>query len=72
MASFSRTYVDLPSYLRKWPSLHSDEDIDLYCKYSKNAESQIGRRTWLTEEQTTAFRRTVAIEFHRRLKKDLR
>ena len=31
MASFSETYVTLPSYLEKWPALHTDQHIDQYC-----------------------------------------
>jgi hypothetical protein len=30
MASFSESYVSLPSYLEKWPVLHTDHDLDLY------------------------------------------
>lgn len=72
MASFSESHVELPSYLEKWPALHSDRDIDLYCEYSKQADAKISRRTWLTEEQKIASRKTEALDFHKQLIRDLR
>ena len=72
MASFSESYIELPSYLEKWPTLHSDRDIDLYCEHSKQADANISRRTWLTEEQKMASRKTEAPDFHKRLIRALR
>lgn len=68
MASFSYSYVQLPSYLEKWPALHSDRDIDLYCQYSKRTDAEIGRRSWLTEQQELSFRKNKALNFHKRLR----
>ena len=71
MASFSRSSVKLPSYLEKWPALHSDRDIDLYCKYSRQADANISRGTWLTEERKVAAQKTEALDFHKQLRSAL-
>ena len=71
MASFSKSSVELPSYLKKWPELHSNRDIDLYCERSKQADASISRAPWLTEEQKMASRKTEAIDFHKQLIRDL-
>ena len=68
MASFSYSHVRLPSYLEKWPALHSDSDIDLYCRYSKQTDAEIGRRSWLTEQQKFSLRKNEALNFHKQLR----
>lgn len=69
MASYSRSYVSLPSYLKKWPELHSEQDIDLYCKFSKAAEAEISlsMRNVITETARTRITKNGAQDFHRSL-----
>lgn len=74
MASYSEFSVDLPSYLEKWPSLHSDHHIDLYCQYSKITESSLDSRTRgiYNEERIQQATKDEAQDFHRLLKNALR
>lgn len=74
MASFSETNVSLPSYLDKWPTLHSDRHIDLYCQYSKQTDTAVNRQmnTFLTEERQFQIRKSGAQDFHKQLKAALR
>ncbi len=70
MASFSRSFVSLPSYLKKWPELHTDKEIDLFCTVSKSAETSISlneRRAYSEMAKERVFR-DGALEFHRELK----
>lgn len=74
MASYSESYVELPSYLKKWPTLHSDSDIDLYCKYSSEISMTLASRTRtiLTEERQKTILKEEASNFHRKLLRSLR
>lgn len=74
MASFSETYVILPSYLEKWPALHTDQHIDLYCQYSKQTETVMNRRMReaLTEDRRVQVRKSEALDFHKQLRAALR
>jgi len=38
LATFAAGYCELPEYLRKWPYLRSDEDIDTFVRVSKATE----------------------------------
>jgi hypothetical protein len=69
MASYSETHVSLPSYLEKWPALHTDRHIDLYCQYSKQTEATLNRRMLnvLTEDRRAQVRRSEALDFHKKL-----
>ena len=69
MASYSLQVVDLPSYLEKWPSLHSDNDIATYCQLSNEAAAEVSRRerVALSEQARTDIRKSQALDFHTRL-----
>ena len=73
MASYSRSYVSLPSYLKKWPELHTDQDIDLYCQFSKSAEMEIAlnMRGAYTETARTRVTKRGAQDFHHSLMRRL-
>ena len=73
MASYSRQLVALPSYLRKWPDLHTDGDIAAYCRLSEEAADEVARRerTVLSEQATFNIRKSEASNFHARLKMQL-
>lgn len=73
MASYSRNYVNLPSYLKKWPELHSDLDIDLYCSVSKTSESAVAMsaRRALNEQSRARVFKDGAKDFHAELKRRL-
>lgn len=69
MASFSRSYVSLPSYLKKWPELHSDQDIDLYCQFSKRADRELSlnMQSAYTESARKRVTKSGTREFHQSL-----
>lgn len=70
MASYSEQHVSLPSYLTKWPALHGDRDVDLYCQYSKSASIRVARKMdeVYGDERRVQVRKSDANEFHRQLK----
>ena len=71
MASHSEHYVVLPSYLKKWPELHSNADISKYCSLSREIDQQIRirqQRTVLSEQAGLNIRKSHATDFHTRLK----
>lgn len=74
MASYSESYVSLPSYLEKWPDLHTDADIDLFCKLSQRADAEIERRTrtLLSEDNRMNVRKGEALDFHKALRSELK
>lgn len=74
MASFSETYIALPSYLEKWPALHTDQHIDEYCRLSKQADVIVNRRmtATLNEDRRMDIRKSEAFDFHRQLRSALR
>jgi len=74
MASFSDSHVALPSYLEKWPALHTERHIDLYCDYSKQTEGVLTQRMrgMMNEERRLEVRKTESIDFHRKLKYAIR
>lgn len=74
MASFSERYISLPSYLEKWPDLHTDMDIDLYCQFSKRTDSSIRKRTStvFSEGLQLNVRKDEALDFHRSLRAELK
>jgi hypothetical protein len=74
MASYSESYVSLPSYLEKWPALHTDADIDLFCKVSQRVDAEIERRTraMLSEDNRMRVRKSEALNFHKALRTELK
>ena len=73
MASFSLSSVQLPSYLRKWPSLRSMEDIDTFCQFSTQTDQRIRTASVgvLSEARRMGVRRSRVADFHRDLKEAL-
>ena len=71
ISSYSEQLVTLPSYLKKWPQLHSDADIAEYCNLSKEIDQRIGSRkrlAVLSEQAQLEVRKSYASDFHARLK----
>ena len=70
MATFARTLIVLPSYLEKWPRLQTQEDVDLYCEYSKRSDRSIhaARARVLTETARMSAEGSGARSFHRDLR----
>ena len=74
MASYAISYVQLPSYLQKWPVLKSLSDVDKYCQYSARTKPDV---YGLTESRRVASsslstRKLNAAKFHTALKTALR
>ena len=70
MASFSESLVQLPTYLQKWPDLHSLNDVDVYCQLSTDTEQRVraAARVHVTEAARMSAQKRHAGEFHRSLK----
>lgn len=71
LATFSGQTTMLPEYLRKWPYLRTDADIDAYANASKAAERDFNlKKTFLTEgvarvRSTKGFYTTLAASLGR-------
>lgn len=70
IASYADSYVQLPSYLQKWPVLKSLSDVDKYCQYSARTKPDLyglseSRRTVAA---TLSTRKSNAAQFHKSLK----
>jgi len=74
MASYSESYVPLPSYLEKWPALKNERHIDYYCQISKSVEEEVRRRQFSFSDKALqeSVRKSKATDFHRRLKAAIR
>lgn len=70
MASYSERLVELPTYLQKWPGLHSLNDVDVYCQLSADTEQRVraAARVHLSEAARMSAQKRHAGEFHRSLK----
>lgn len=70
LASFVAGDATVPDYLRKWPYLRTEADLQIYVQKSKAAQTLVEDRRsrgHTASAQTTGFR-----EFHRSLKAALR
>ncbi|MCK1707724.1 MULTISPECIES: toll/interleukin-1 receptor domain-containing protein [unclassified Bradyrhizobium] len=71
LASFINPPATIPEFLRKWPYLQSQEDVDRYASVSKSTrlvqEESVRRAT----ASASSARRTAFREFHRSLKAQL-
>lgn len=75
MASYSESYIELPSYLKKWPALHNNEHIDLYCEYSKATDIVVKRRRLYESASNESYEKIIkseALDFHKQLKSAIR
>lgn len=71
LATYGGGDAELPEYLRKWPYLRSDADLDRYAQASKAASAEISRsRTANLNESVSRVR--GAREFYRVLRASLR
>lgn len=71
MASFSERYVDLPSFLKKWPALKSDYDVDTYCQATKSTVRSIrsiNESTYKATETINRETRDAFLTFHKNLR----
>ena len=73
MATFARTFVDIPGYLKRWPVLRSMRHVDLYCERSKRADQSVrtAKRGLYSEAAQLSAERTNASTFHRDLRAEL-
>jgi hypothetical protein len=70
LATFAGGTTNLPEYLKKWPYLRSDSDLDLYAEASKKAASDFS--TKLRHLQESVARERSTKEFFRVLRAGLR
>jgi hypothetical protein len=69
LATYSSGQLLPPEYLRKWPYLRSDEDIDSYARASKSANKSFNQRRSSLNEQVARIRSTR--EFYSTIRKSL-
>lgn len=69
ISTFSGGRTELPSYLKKWPFLRTDAQLDLYVTEAKRAEGMYGAQRGLPSGREA--RRAEATQFHRSLKSAL-
>lgn len=73
LATYLQDQVELPTYLRKWPILRSDADIEKYCELSRRLNAQ--RDVALVKESTTIGKESastrMATLFHAELRRAL-
>jgi hypothetical protein len=72
IATFAGDNAELPTYLKKWPYLKTNNDLDAYAKASKEAVSQFNsrRRTYATESIESAQHSSTQ-EFYRSIRESL-
>ncbi|CAN7725637.1 toll/interleukin-1 receptor domain-containing protein [Mesorhizobium amorphae] len=69
LATYASSGASTPEFLRKWPYLRSEADLDRYATASKSARSTlVQKREYLTE---SAARRTSTEEFFKTLRGSL-
>ena len=72
LATYSEGYIQLPSYLMKWPALHSMSDVDRYCEMSQREHGRLrvakANAVYLSEQEAS---RKSAADFHRELRRAL-
>lgn len=76
IASYSQSAVELPSYLKKWPQLHSKADIDQYCRRSLEVASNLRIIAFESHDSEglgsqPRISSGMAKSFHQSLKRDL-
>lgn len=69
LATFAGDSVMPPEFLRKWPYLRSDADLDRYAAVSKQAESALQRKSMIYNRVDA--RRDTTREFYRELRASL-
>lgn len=69
ICTFARDNTQLPEYLKKWPYLRSQQDIDEYARVSKQSEDSFRLHKSLKTE--AAARRTSTENFHSTLRSRL-
>lgn len=69
LATFAAGGISIPEYLRKWPYLRSDTDLDRYAEASKSAARDLAtKRSYLSE---SVARERSTKEFFRVLRSSL-
>ena len=71
LATFAGQTTDLPDYLKKWPYLRTEADVDFYAEASKKAARELGVFK-LRDLQESVARERSTKEFFRALRTSLR
>ena len=69
IATFAGDATDLPEYLKKWPYLRDNQELDKYATISKSTETDFSSRKQYLSESTA--RRYSTRDFHRSLRSSL-
>lgn len=70
ISTYAAEHCDLPTYLKKWPYLQSEQDLDTYAKLAKATESERAVKQSYFGEAVARARTTR--DFHQSLKRSLR
>ena len=70
LATYGGGHAELPEYLRKWPYLRSDADLDRYAQASKAASAEIRRGVTASLNESVSKTRGTR-EFYRVLRASL-
>ena len=69
IATYAGDKTSLPEYLKKWPYLQSEQELDVYAKVSKQAhETYVNNKRHLNEEVSRKSGRRL---FYRQLREKL-
>lgn len=69
ISTYAAGNCDLPSYLKKWPYLKSEADLDIYVKISRSAERELAvKQSYLTESVAKSM---ATKAFHQSLRRAL-
>lgn len=69
IATYAGDKTSLPEYLKKWPYLTSEQELDVYAKVSKQAhETYVNNKRYLSEEVS---RKTGRRLFYRQMREKL-
>lgn len=71
IATFAGGKCDLPSYLRKWPYLQTEQDLDVYARESKKAAAELSKRRTHFNESVSRARASVTPNLHDALRRAL-
>ncbi|WP_369682551.1 toll/interleukin-1 receptor domain-containing protein [Asticcacaulis taihuensis] len=69
IATFAGGFTQLPEYLKKWPYLQSDYDLDKYAQASRTFDQNLAVRK--RYNGTADAQRSSASDFHKSLKASL-
>lgn len=69
IATYAVTHIELPSYLRSWPYLRTESDLEQYIEVATREERRLSES--LSKSSSTTMKATYAQRFHSELRRTL-